>query len=262
MTRDGITDKVLRDIGRAMGTFSMLRSGDRVAVGVSGGKDSMCLVHALHTYRRRARFPYELIAVTLDQGKFTEPIDSVKEALSAIGVPWVIREDPRTLELVRDRVVHGCDVCSRNRRGALYRIASELDCNVLALGHTADDCAEALFRNVMFNGRLGALPPVADSRGGELRIVRPLVFVTEESTARYALEHQLTTLGCVCGEKVGPRSEIRAFLDQMGGLHPGVRESITAALGNVNPYTLFDSKLTKEGADVPAFAVSEPALSS
>ena len=134
--------------------------GDRVAVGVSGGKDSLCLLHALVAYRRRAPFPYELVAVTIEQGKFKAPIRGLEGEIRALGVQWVVRDDPATLDLVAGGVAHGCDVCSRHRRSALYRAASELGCTVLALGHTADDCAEALLRNILFNGRIASLPPV------------------------------------------------------------------------------------------------------
>jgi tRNA 2-thiocytidine biosynthesis protein TtcA len=249
-------ERVLYDVGRAMGTFSMLCPGDRVVVGVSGGKDSMCLVHALETHRGRAPFPYELVAVTVEQGKFTADIESIRESLARMGVDWVVRPEPRTLELLAHDVEHGCDVCSRNRRGALYRIAEELGGTALALGHTADDCAESLLRNVLFNGRIASLPPVAESRRGGLRVIRPLVYVTEEWTRRYSEEHGLRTVGCVCHEKEGPRSEIRRFLEDMETKHPGRSKSLTAALGNVNPYTLADPGLRKENADIPVFGRS------
>ena len=249
-----VRTKVLDAVGRAMGTFSMLRPGDRVAVGVSGGKDSMCLLDALARYRARAPFPYDLVAVTVEQGKFTSPIEAIRPAVERLGIRWVLEPEPRTRRLVDDGVEHGCDVCSRHRRGALYAIASAEGCSVLALGHTADDCAEALLRNVLFNGRIASLPPVAASRKGALRVVRPLVYVPEAWTARYAAAHELTTVGCVCAEKDGPRSEIRGFLAEMGERHAGVAGSVAAALGNVNPYTLFDGRLRREGADAPAFA--------
>jgi tRNA 2-thiocytidine biosynthesis protein TtcA len=252
--KSGIERKVLDALGRAMGTFSMLRPGDRIAVGVSGGKDSLCLAHALAAYRRRAPFPYELVAVTLEQGKFTAPIRSLAPVFDRIGVDWVLREDPRTLELVAAGVAHGCDVCSRHRRGALYQIASELGATVLALGHTADDCAEALLRNILFNGRIASLPPVADSRKGPLRVIRPLALVPEDWTREYVRLVGLDALGCVCADKQGPRSEIREFLGSMKDRHRNVSESVSAALGNVNPYTLFDARLRKEGAEGPAFA--------
>ena len=221
---------VLDLVGRAMGRFAMLRPGDRVAVGVSGGKDSLCLLHALVAHRRRAPFPYEVVAVTIEQGKFKAPIRALEPQIRALGVPWELRDEPATLELVANGVLHGCDVCSRHRRRALYTIAGELGCTALALGHTADDRAEALLRNILFNGRIASLPPVARSRKGGLRLIRPLAFVSEEQTAAYARTLGFGTVGCVC-----------------------VAESVTAALGNVNPYTLFDPTLTRPGADAPAF---------
>jgi tRNA 2-thiocytidine biosynthesis protein TtcA len=241
--------KVLEGIGRAMGRFSMLRPGDRVAVGVSGGKDSLCLLHAMIAYRRRAPFPFDVVAVTIEQGKFTAPVHTVQAQIERLGVPWVLRDEPATLRLVRDGVAHGCDVCSRHRRRALYQVADELGCTVLALGHTADDCAESLLRNILFNGRIASLPPVARSRKGTLRLIRPLVFVSEAQTEAYVRAADLRPVGCVCGERESIRRELRVLLDELKRRHPGVSESITAALGNVNPYTLFDPNLSKQGAD-------------
>ena len=225
-----VEHRVLEAVGRAMGRFSMLRPRDRVAVGVSGGKDSLCLLHALVTHRRRAPFPYELVAITIEQGKFKTPIRALEANIRSLGVEWVLREDPATLRLVADGVGHGCDVCSRYRRSALYRAANRLGCTVLALGHTADDCAEALLRNILFNGRIASLAPVAQSRKGTIRLVRPLVFLTEEVTAAYARSCGLFTVRCVCADKDGVRREIREFLSTLGTRHPGVAQSINAAL--------------------------------
>jgi tRNA 2-thiocytidine biosynthesis protein TtcA len=213
-----IDHKVLDAMGRAMGRFSMLQAGDRVAVGVSGGKDSLTLLHALVAYKKRAPFPYDVIAVTLDQGKFKLPILALEEKIRALGVEWVVREDPATLRLIAEQVAHGCDVCSRHRRYHLYNIVSELGCSVLALGHTADDCAESLMRNILFNGRIASLPPA----------------------------HGFLPIACVCSEKENVRREIREFLDTMKSRHVGISDSITAALGNVNLYTLFGESATAE----------------
>src|SRR5437870_2662864 len=109
-----VEHKVLDAMGRAMGRFSMLRSGDRVAVGVSGGKDSLTLLHALVAYRKRAPFPYDLVAVTLEQGKFKLPVMALEEKIRALGVEWIVREDTATLGLIAENVPHGCDVCSRH----------------------------------------------------------------------------------------------------------------------------------------------------
>jgi tRNA 2-thiocytidine biosynthesis protein TtcA len=250
-----VEGRVIEAIGRAMGRFSMLRPGDRVAVGVSGGKDSLCLLHALTAYRKRAPFSFDVMAITVEQGKFTSPVRTLQPEIERLGVEWVLRDEPATLRLVRDGVAHGCDVCSRHRRRALYQVADEQGCSVLALGHTADDCAESLLRNILFNGRIASLPPVATSRKGTLRLIRPLVFVSEELTLAYVRACGLLPVGCACGEKEGIRRQIRSLLHELRGRHPGVAESIIAALGNVNPYTLFDPKLSKEGADVSlAFA--------
>jgi tRNA 2-thiocytidine biosynthesis protein TtcA len=240
-----IERRVLDGVGRALGRFSMLERGDRVAVGVSGGKDSWCLVHALAAHRRRAPFPYDLVAVTIEQGKFTSSIQALGPRLRELGVEWVRREDPNTLALVAGGVAHGCDVCSRHRRGALYKVVAELGCTALALGHTADDCAESLLRNILFNGRIASLPPVARSRKGGMRLIRPLAFVTEDLTAAYARAMGLPTVGCVCGDRDGVRREIRDFLARLRQRHVGVPESIAAALGNVNTYTLFGPDLRK-----------------
>jgi tRNA 2-thiocytidine biosynthesis protein TtcA len=255
MERHDVDRKVLDGVGRAMGRFSMLRPGDRVAVGLSGGKDSLSLLHALVAYRTRAPFTYDLMAVTIEQGKFTKPISGLEARLRALGVPWTLRPDPQTLRLVGEGVAHGCDVCSRHRRRALYQAAAELGCGVLALGHTADDCAESLLRNILFNGRIASLPPVAHSRKGTLRVIRPLVFLSEAVTTEYARVHGLVPVGCICGDKDGIRSEIRAFLSRLTGTHSSVPASIASALGNVNPYTLFDPALRRDGGDIsPAFA--------
>lgn len=247
-----IEHKVLDAMGRAMGRFSMLRPGDRIAVGVSGGKDSLSLLHALVAYRKRAPFPYELIALTIEQGKFKVPIDALGEKIRALGVEWIRREDDATLDLIAQGIPHGCDVCSRHRRYHLYNAASELGCSVLALGHTADDCAESLLRNILFNGRIASLPPVAQSRKGNLRLIRPLVYVTEDLSTEYARAQGFLAIGCVCSEKESVRKEIRTFLDDVKSRHIGVSDSITAALANINPYTLFDLTLqNKPSNEVP-----------
>jgi len=246
-----IESKILEALGRAMGRFAMLRPGDKIAVAVSGGKDSLSLLHALVDYRQRAPFPYGLVAVTLEQGKFKLPIRALEEKIRALGVDWILREDTATLRLIAENVPHGCDVCSRHRRYNLYKIAAELGCSVLALGHTADDCAEALLRNILFNGRIASLPPVSQSQKGSVRLIRPLVYVTEDLSTQYARGKGFLPIACVCSEKESVRREIRELLDIMKSRHVGVSDSIIAALGNVNLYTLFGERreATQTGAD-------------
>jgi tRNA 2-thiocytidine biosynthesis protein TtcA len=221
--------RVLDAMGRAMGRYRMLRPGDRVAVGVSGGKDSLCLLDALVAYRRRAPFPYELVALTIEQGKFKTPVGALRDQVARLGVSWVLRPDPATLRLVAEGVAHGCDVCSRHRRSALYRLAQEQGCTVLALGHTADDAAEALLRSILFNGRVAGLRPVARSRKGAMRLIRPLIEVPEALTAAYAEARGCAPIGCVCGDRDSVRREIRGFLAALAARHPRVPASIQAA---------------------------------
>ena len=245
-------------MGRAMGRFAMLRPGDRVAVGVSGGKDSLTLLHALVAYKKRAPFPYEIVAVTLEQGKFKLPILALQEKIRALGVEWIVREDAATLRLIAENVAHGCDVCSRHRRYNLYKIVSELGCSVLALGHTADDCAESLLRNILFNGRIASLPPVSQSQKGTLRLIRPLVYVNENLSTEYARTCGFLPIACVCSEKESVRQEIREFLDGMKSRHVGISDSITAALGNVNLYALFGESSPSHEASEDANEICSP----
>src|SRR4029079_18202415 len=172
-------------------------------------------LHAMVAYKKRAPFPYELVAVTIEQGKFKLPVAALEEKIRALGVEWIVREDRATLDLIAQNIPHGCDVCSRHRRYHLYRIVSELGCGVLALGHTADDCAESLMRNVLFNGRIGSLPPVSQSQKGSLRLIRPLVYVTEALSTQYAAPQGFLPIACVCSEKESVRREIREFLESM-----------------------------------------------
>ena len=245
-----VEQKILDAMGRAMGRFAMLRAGDKIAVGVSGGKDSLSLLHALVDYRSRAPFSYQLIAVTLEQGKFKLPIRTLEEKIRALGVEWVLRDDAATLRLVAQNIPHGCDVCSRYRRYSLYKIANELGCSVLALGHTADDRAESLLRNIFFNGRIASLPPVSQSQKGTVRLIRPLVYVTENLSAEYARSKGFLTIACVCSEKESVRREIRELLETMKGRHEGVSDSIIAALGNVNLYTLLGENAEPAGVQL------------
>ncbi|MEZ5366972.1 MAG: ATP-binding protein [Bryobacterales bacterium] len=180
----------------------MIRESDRIAVGVSGGKDSLALLDALLLLQKRSPVAFEVEAFTVEQGKFLAPIAPMQEHMDDRGVRWTYYRDDPSFQLLEEQPEHGCDMCSRYRRRAVYDIASQLGANVVALGHTADDFCESLLRNAMFTGRLSALPAVTNSRSGEFRLIRPLVFTSEEITSGYAEEKGIRLTPCVC--RTGP----------------------------------------------------------
>src|SRR6059058_4966516 len=160
----------------------MIRDGDRVAVGLSGGKDSATLLEILVRLQKRAPIDFSVCAFTVEQGKFLAPIEPLGETLRQRGISWTYYRDAASFQLLEDQPDHGCDLCSRYRRRAVYEIARDLGANVIAFGHTADDFCEALLRNTMFTGKLSSLPPVTYSAKRDYRLIRPLVYVTEDIT--------------------------------------------------------------------------------
>src|SRR5437763_8609883 len=156
----------------------MIRHGDRVAVALSGGKDSVTLLEALLLLQKRAPIDFSVCAFTVEQGKFLAPIEPLGELLKARGISWTYYRDTASLQLLEDQPDHGCDLCSRFRRRAVYQIARGLGANVIAFGHTADDLCESLFRNILYTGRISSLPPVTVSKKRDFRLIRPLIYVT------------------------------------------------------------------------------------
>jgi tRNA 2-thiocytidine biosynthesis protein TtcA len=238
----------------------MIRDGDRVAVALSGGKDSGTLLEALLLLKERAPVEFTVCAFTVEQGKFLRPIEPVGEYLKARGVPWTYFRDGPSLRLNEEQPGHGCDLCSRYRRRAVYEIADGLGANVIAFGHTADDFCEALLRNTLFTGRLSALPPVTTSRNGGYRLIRPLVFVREAITRAYAELRGLPLVPCGCSQKTGTvRRTLRDLFANIEKEHPHVFESILSAMGNIDTGRLLDPRFLGEDAVAPA-AVLPPVV--
>ncbi len=246
-----IEKTILRKVGDAVGRFRMIRAGDRVAVGVSGGKDSLTLLEALLLLQKRAPIPFTVCAFTIEQGKFLAPIHPVGEFLKARGVDWTYVEDNPSLKLLADQPDHGCDLCSRFRRRAVYEVARSLGANVVAFGHTADDFCEAFLRNAMFTGRISALPPVAWSRKHEFRLIRPLVFVNENLTREFAASLGAPVVPCGCSQKTGTvRRSLRDIFAELEEEHPYLKESLLSAMGNIETSRLLDTRfLDLEGND-------------
>jgi tRNA 2-thiocytidine biosynthesis protein TtcA len=250
---------LLRKVGEAVHRFQMIREGDRVAVALSGGKDSVTLLEALLLLARRAPIEFSVCAFTVEQGKFLRPIEPFGEYLKARGVEWTYYRDASSLRLLEDQPDHGCDLCSRYRRRAVYEIAHELGANVIAFGHTADDFCEALLRNTMFTGKLSALPPVTWSRAHEYRLIRPLVYVSEDITRAYAEALGVPVVPCGCSQRTG--TVRRALRDMFAGLereHPHLKENILSAMGNIDPGRLLDPRYLNLETAEPALA-AEPA---
>jgi tRNA 2-thiocytidine biosynthesis protein TtcA len=234
---------LLRKVGEAVHRFKMIRDGDRVAVALSGGKDSSTLLEALLLLQKRAPIDFSVCAFTVEQGKFLRPIEPLGEYLQQRGIAWTYFRDAPSLRLLDDQPEHGCDLCSRYRRRAVYEIARELGANVIAFGHTADDFCEALLRNTMFTGKLSSLPPVTHSRDREFRLVRPLVFVTEDITRAYAEALGVPVIPCGCSQKTGTvRRSLRDIFAELEREYPHLKENMLSAMGNVDTGRLLDPR--------------------
>lgn len=244
---------LLRKVGEAIERFNMIRDGDRVAVALSGGKDSATLLEALLLLEKRAPIDFSVCAFTVEQGKFLSPIAPIGEYLKQRGIPWTYYTDAPSLNLLEEQPGHGCDVCSRFRRRAVYDVAARLGVNVIAFGHTADDFCEALFRNTMFTGKLSALPPVTTSRNGDYRLIRPLVFVNEQVTTAYAQSKGIPVVPCGCSQKTGTvRRSLRDLFAELEREYPYLKENILSAMGNVDTSRLLDPRFLGVEPEAPA----------
>jgi tRNA 2-thiocytidine biosynthesis protein TtcA len=234
---------LLRKVGEAVSHFKMIRQGDRVAVGLSGGKDSVTLLEALVLLRDRAPIDFTVCAFTVEQGKFLRPIAPFAEYLKQRGIDWTYKTDGPSLRLKEEQPDHGCDLCSRFRRRAVYEIARGLGANVVAFGHTADDFCESFLRNAMFTGRISSLPPVTYSKKRDFRLIRPLVYVTEKITREYAGSLGAPVIPCGCSQKTGTvRRSLRDIFDDLEKDYPYLKETMLSAMANINPQRLLDTR--------------------
>ncbi|MBL8291656.1 MAG: PP-loop domain-containing protein [Bryobacterales bacterium] len=235
---------LLRKVGEAISRFQMIRDGDRVAVALSGGKDSVTLLEALLLLQKRAPVQFTVCAFTIAQGKFLRPIEPLGEWLRGRGIDWTYFHDKPSFRLLHDQPGHGCDLCSRYRRRAVYEVVSGLGANVIAFGHTADDFCESFLRNAMFTGRLSALPPITYSRDKQFRLVRPLCFVTEDITRAFAETLGAPVIPCGCSQKTGTvRRTLRDMFAEIEQEHPNLKQNLLSAMGNVDTHRLLDPRL-------------------
>jgi tRNA 2-thiocytidine biosynthesis protein TtcA len=242
-----LSKRLHRQVGEAISDFNMIEAGDRVMVCLSGGKDSYGLLDLLLSLRSRAPVAFELVAVNLDQGHPGFPKDTLPNYLRDLGVDFHIEEQD-TYSIVKRVIPEGqtmCSLCSRLRRGTLYRVASELKATKIALGHHRDDILQTFFLNLFFGGALKSMPPKLVSDDGRHTVIRPLAYVEEEDLQAWAVHKAFPIIPCdLCGSQENlQRQQVKAMLKSWERQYPGRVESMFKALANVKPSHLLDRAL-------------------
>jgi tRNA 2-thiocytidine biosynthesis protein TtcA len=242
-----LSKRLHRQVGQAIGDFNMIESGDKVMVCLSGGKDSHALLDILLSLRQRAPVAFDIVAVNLDQKQPGFPAEVLPEYLQRLGVPFHI-ETQDTYSIVKKLVPEGatmCSLCSRLRRGILYRVAKELGATKIALGHHRDDMVVTLLMNMFFGGRLKGMPPKLVSDNGEHVVIRPLAYVAEADLQRWADHRRFPIIPCtLCGSQTDlQRAQIKKMVHEWERQYPGRTDSMLRAMGHVVPSHLADRNL-------------------
>ncbi|MDR0736492.1 MAG: tRNA 2-thiocytidine(32) synthetase TtcA [Zoogloeaceae bacterium] len=238
---------LLRKVGKAIAGYHMIEAGDTLLVCVSGGKDSHTLLHLLRLLQHKSPVSFNLIAMNLDQKQPGFPAEVLPDYFQKIGVDYRIVEAD-TYSIVQEKILPGktaCSLCSRLRRGIIYRTAKEVGANKIALGHHRDDLVHTLFLNLLFGGRLKAMPPKLRTDDGAHIVIRPLACCAEEDIARYARGMNFPIVPCgLCGSQDNlQRQKIRVMMQEWDRRFPGRTESVFTALQNVVPSHLADNAL-------------------
>ncbi len=255
--------RLLRQVRQAMEDFQMLKGQKRWLVGLSGGKDSYGLLALLLDLKWRGLLPVELIACNLDQGQPNFPKHILPEYLTKIGVTHRI-EYRDTYSIVKEKVPEGatyCSLCSRLRRGNLYRIAREEGCDALVLGHHREDILETFFMNFFHGGRLASMPAKLLNDEGDLMLLRPLAYAAEDDLAKFAAAMQFPIIPCdLCGSQDGlQRNVMKDMLADIERRMPGRKDTMLRALAHVNPSHLLDPKLFDFAGLMTQGSSSDPA---
>ncbi len=256
-----LSKRLYRQVGQAIADFNMIEAGDKVMVCFSGGKDSYALLDVLTGLQQRAPIRFELVAVNLDQKQPGFPDHVLPEYLAKVGVPFHI-ENQDTYSIVKRLIPEGqtmCSLCSRLRRGILYRVASELGATKIALGHHRDDMVVTLLMNMFFGGRLKGMPPKLVSDDGRHVVIRPLAYVAETDLERWAVQQAYPIIPCtLCGNQEGlQRAETKALIREWERKFPGRIDNLFNAMGRVTPSHLMDRNLYPF-AGLQATGVADP----
>jgi len=257
--------KIAKKVTKAIVEHKLIEDGDRIMVGLSGGKDSWALIQILDVLQKRAPIDFSLVAVNIDSGYEGYEHHKLTETCAARG--WELHVEHtnigETIEDILEETETPCSLCARLRRGALYRLADQVGATKIALGHHADDFIETLLLNLFFAGALKAMPAKLVSDNSKHVVIRPLVYVGEEEARAYAKESELEVIGCccpACGDMSLQRQRIKRLLMDLEGEHPGIKNSMLKALGNVAPRHLLDMRLNPP-ADLRATVARGPSLS-
>jgi len=247
-----LESRIAKKTTKAIVDFNLIEDGDRVMVGLSGGKDSWALLQTLDILRKHAPIDFSLIAVNVDSGYKEYKHDLIAKTCEARG--WEYRIEHTSIGEIMDDVLEAgdtpCSLCARLRRGVLYRIATEVGATKIALGHHLDDFIETLLLNLFFAGALKAMPARLVSDNGEHVVIRPLVYVGEDEARLFAKECELPIIGCccpACGDLSLQRQRVKRLILDLEREHSGVKQSMLKALRNVMPRHLLDTRLNPSG---------------
>ena len=234
-------------VGKAIADYNMIENGDTVLVCISGGKDSYAMLSILMALQKRAPVSFRLIAMNLDQKQPGFPADVLPKYLAGLGVEYRIVEQD-TYSIVKDKIPEGkttCSLCSRLRRGVIYRTAKELGANKIALGHHRDDIVHTLFLNMLFGGKLKGMPPKLLTDDGAHVVIRPLAYCSEGDIAKYARGMAFPIIPCnLCGSQSNlQRQKIREMMAEWDTRYPGRTESVFTAMQNIVPSHLADPEM-------------------
>lgn len=237
--------RIESNVGKAIADYNMIEAGDTVLACISGGKDSYAMLAALMALRERAPISFRLIAMNLDQKQPGFPADVLPKYLDGLGIEYRIVEQD-TYSIVKEKIPEGkttCSLCSRLRRGVIYRTAKELGANKIALGHHRDDIVHTLFLNMLFGGKLKAMPPKLVTDDGAHVVIRPLAYCGEADIARFARGLAFPIIPCnLCGsQKNLQRQKVREMMADWDRRYPGRTESVFTALQNIVPSHLADN---------------------